>query len=255
MDFTISALYQLLQTLQNDDLIFQSFEESIKSPARKSIVLRHDVDLKPQNSLLSATLENKLGIKGSYYFRIVPESYNTHIIKQIAQLGQEIGYHYETMDTCQGNVDKAYDEFCRNLEMFREIYPVQTICMHGSPRSRFDNREIWKKYDYRKLGITGEPYFDVNFNEVFYLTDTGRRWDGYKFSVRDKVPQQEQWAKQGLIFRSTNEIIAAANQNKLPAKIMITIHPQRWTNKPIPWLQEWALQNLKNTIKYLIIHK
>ena len=57
---------------------------------------------------------------------------------------------------------------------------------HGSPRSRWDNQKIWQKYDYKKLGIIGEPYFDIDYNQVFYLTDTGRRWDGWKVSVRDK---------------------------------------------------------------------
>lgn len=47
--------------------------------------------------------------------------------------------------------------------------------MHGSPLSKYDNREIWKKYD---------------FNQFFYLTDTGRRWDG-KYAVRDKVESKE----------------------------------------------------------------
>ena len=64
---------------------------------------------------------------------------------------------------------------------------VKTICMHGSPLSKWDNRDLWKKYDYRDFGIIAEPYFDVDFDEVFYLTDTGRRWDGDKVSVRDKV--------------------------------------------------------------------
>jgi len=36
-------------------------------------------------------------------------------------------------------------------------------------------------------GIIAEPYFDMDFKEVLYLTDTGRRWDGDRVSVRDKV--------------------------------------------------------------------
>jgi hypothetical protein len=68
----------------------------------------------------------------------------------------------------------------------------------------FENsKNIRKKYDYRKLSFPREPYFDIDFNKVFYLTDTGRRWDGWKTSIRDKVPQQEAWAKHGLVFHST----------------------------------------------------
>jgi hypothetical protein len=66
--------------------------------------------------------------------------------------------------------------------------------MHGSPRSKYDSKDIWHKFSYCDLGIIGEPYFDTDFSQVFYLTDTGRRWDGYKVSVRDKiVGHQERW--------------------------------------------------------------
>ncbi len=63
--------------------------------------------------------------------------------------------------------------------------------MHGSPLSKYDNKLLWKYYNYRDFGIIGEPYFDVNFSKVLYLTDTGRRWNGEKVSVRDKVTISE----------------------------------------------------------------
>jgi len=139
------------------------------------------------------------------------------------------------------------------LDALRKLVPVTTICMHGSPRSKFDNRTMWQKYDYRTLGITGEPYFDVDFNHVFYLTDTGRCWNGWKSSVRDKVPQQENWIKNGLIFQSTSDIIQSMLNMKLPDQIMFTFHPQRWTDQPLPWLKELVIQKMKNGVKRLII--
>ena len=268
MDFKLFYYKKLFQEALHDYNI-QTFSDFIDAPHTNTIILRHDVDLKPQNSLVTAVIENKLGIRGSYYFRTVPESFNVDIIKQIAGLGHEVGYHYETMDTASAKlnvkhetlnekrkeelVDAAYEEFCESLEEFRKIYPVKTICMHGSPKSAFDNRDIWKKYDYRKLGIIGEPYFDIDFNKFFYLTDTGRCWNGYKYSVRDKMPQQEQWVKQGLVFRTTNDIIKAAQQNKLPNQVMITVHPQRWTNNYFEWTKELLSQRVKNVVKWGLI--
>ena len=114
-------------------------------------------------------------------------------------------------------------------------------------------RTYWKAFDYRIFDIIGEPYFDLNFDRLFYLTDTGRRWDGWKISVRDKMPQQEKWAKNGLIFHSTSDIIDAANEGRLPDKIMMTFHPQRWNDKPLPWLKELVFQNIKNQGKRVLI--
>jgi hypothetical protein len=59
--------------------------------------------------------------------------------------------------------------------------------MHGSPMSKYDNRLLWIKYDYRAYGIIGEPYFDVDFSGAAYYTDTGRMWKGDNVSIRDRV--------------------------------------------------------------------
>ena len=44
---------------------------------------------------------------------------------------------------------KAWDQFKYHLDELRKITEVTTICMHGSPRSEYDNKDIWKKYDYK----------------------------------------------------------------------------------------------------------
>jgi hypothetical protein len=46
---------------------------------------------------------------------------------------------------------------------------------------------LWKRYNYRDFGIIAEPYFDIDCDEVFYITDTGRSWNNSTASVRDKV--------------------------------------------------------------------
>ncbi len=334
MDFTLTTYINLLKALTDQGFSFLPFCEYRNYDVKRTIILRHDVDLLPKNSLEFAKIQAKEGIRGSYYFRFVPESYDEVIIKEISALGHEIGYHYETMDTCKGDVDRAYNLFCESLDKLRKIVPVSTICMHGSPLSKYDNRLIWHKYDYRKLGIIGEPYFDLDFDEVFYLTDTGRRWDGGGVSVRDKIMGEgergregegenenpfDNWKvkpvkyrseglrdgetkrlrdleKRGLgvevtekeqlstsneqysfakamewnasneqpatsnqqqvtfpKFHSTSDIITALNTGIFPERAMITMHPQRWTDKPLPWARELVWQNLKNTVKYFVV--
>ena len=242
MDFTLSKYQELLDTLQ-----VYPFE---------LLRLRHDVDLKPGNSLRTAKLEAERGLHGIYYFRAVPESWDEGIIREIAAHGHEVGYHYESLTTCNGDVDAAYEDFCRNLEALRKLVPVKSICMHGSPRSPWDSKDIWKKYDYKVLGIESEPYLDTDFSKTFYLTDTGRRWDGYKVSVRDKIPQyQDHWTKQGLTFHRTDDILEALRSGSFPRNVMFTFHPQRWNPFGPAWCKELVMQNLKNVVKRLLARK
>jgi len=294
MDFTLSAYKKLISTLQSQGYFFQTFKEYIQNPKEKVVILRYDVDRLPGNSLKTALLENELGIRATYFFRTIAQTFKAQIIKEIAEMGHEVGYHYENLSEISKekrvkSEEKlfkfAIDDFRLSLEKLRKLYPVKTICMHGSPLSKWDNRDLWKKYDYRDYGIIAEPYFDVNFGEVFYLTDTGRRWDGDSVSVRDKVnedfgirPSEIRSAKlnslrsdfvyftrqavtssisrgkevEGLRFRTTWDIIAAAERGLLPDRIMLNIHPQKWDDRFGPWVKELVWQNLKNVVKRYI---
>ena len=258
MDFTMSKYCELLHAMQDKGYDFITFgrycsgKETLSD--KRFAILRHDVDLKAENSLATARMEHSLGIQASYYFRIVPRSNKAEIIKAIADLGHEIGYHYEDMTICNGNVQKAIVHFKHQLDYFRQYYPVETICMHGSPRSKFDGKDLWKSYDYHDFGIIGEPYFDVDFSRVFYLTDTGRRWDGFNVSIRDKIPfYQDEWIKKGVVFHTTDDVIAAFGNERIPKQLMITTHPQRWTDNRVGWMKEFVSQSVKNVVKRLLV--
>ena len=260
MDFTLRIYRKLLSTLLHYGCQFLTFEDyctlSADQYPERFVILRHDVDLKAKNSLRTAQIEHELGIKASYYFRVVPQSNQPEIIRAITALGHEIGYHYEDMAIAQGDAEQAFAHFKKQLAYFRQFYPVRTICMHGAPTSKWDGRELWKHYDYRQEGIVGEPYFDVDFSQVFYLTDTGRCWDGYKVSVRDKIPQyQDQWTAKGWVYSTTQQLIRAIQKKQLPTRIMITTHPQRWTDNLFAWVKELVMQSVKNAIKRILYVK
>jgi len=255
MDFTRGKYVQLLLQLKESGYEFITYADYCCGDLpQRFVILRHDVDSKPENSLEFAKDEKILGAKASYYFRIVPDSWNKNIILTIQQMGHEVGYHYESLATCNGHLRKAFDDFKKNLEKMRALVPVSTICMHGSPRSVHDNKDLWILYDYKTLDIIGEPYLTTDFSKVLYLTDTGRRWDGYKVSVRDKIEEfQEEWNAKGWSFHSTDNIIQALQENRLPNQMMITTNPQRWNNPGIGWFKELVLQNTKNIVKRLVV--
>lgn len=292
-DFTVFIYRKLLNEIKKAEYGLVTFEEYLANPEKKGkiIVLRHDVDKRPLRAFAMAELENGLGIKGTYYFRVQRNEITGEVIGKIAGLGHEIGYHYEDLEAAGGNLEGAMASFRKNLTRLRAIVPIKTICMHGSPMSKNDNRELWKSCSYREFGILGEPYFDIDFDEVLYLTDTGRRWDGWRVSIRDKVrgdreevrgerlgirgekaeagnqktkgreevkdSKQKKDDKRNEMNRqprlhSTHDIINALRNKHLPDQIMLTIHPQRWTDEWLPWIGELVSQNIKNRVKYFI---
>ncbi|MFH0866494.1 MAG: hypothetical protein V1904_09870, partial [Bacteroidota bacterium] len=162
-------------------------------------------------------------------------------------MGHEIGYHYEDFSLSYGNAEEAIQTFQTHLNKLKEIAEVKTICMHGSPLSKFNNHDLWKKYSYRNFGIAADVSLDFKKDEMLYLTDTGRRWDGSSYSIRDKTSPGI-----SIHLHSTKDIIHFINTKDEPPSMMINTHPQRWNNKPLPWIRELLFQNIKNVAKKLI---
>ena len=158
------------------------------------------------------------------------------------------GYHYEDLAIARGDLSKAMAHFGTRPAQFRHIYPVTTICMHGSPLSRHHNRALWKTYDYREYGIIGEPYFDVDYTKVFYLTDTAGKWNHAGASIRDRV-------ESGFDIRvnSTAHLADLAGQGALPEQVMINAHPHRWFDFGVGWVKEFVGQNIKNVVKSALV--
>jgi len=59
----------------------------------------------------------------------MPQSWDETIIREIRDMGHEIGYHYDDLSFCKGDHEKAIRRFEKNLATLREIAPVKTICM------------------------------------------------------------------------------------------------------------------------------
>ncbi len=253
-DFTLHTYQQLLSVLKKAGYKLTTLEDYVtQAPTGKVCILRHDVDARPRMSATMAHMEQENGVRATYFFR-APEMYGrvdpADSIRDVVKAGHELGYHYEDHSLAQGDDKEARELFEEHLAYLRQFYPVRTIAAHGSPRSAFDNKDLWDFYDYKQDGIICEPYIDLDYHAVLYLTDTGRRWDGFKMAVRDKIPfALADWAQRGWIFHSTNQIIEAARKGLLPDQLLLSTHPQRWTNNPWLWWHELMWQNIKNYIK------
>ena len=252
MDFTIAKYRDLCETIEQSKYTTLTFNQyfSLKDIPGKFIILRHDVDRKPENALKMAELENGFGITATYYFRMKEEVFIPEILKEIANRGHEIGYHYEVLDKTEGDLEKAIRIFEDELEEFRKICDVKTICMHGNPLSKWVNKDLWKKYEFKDFGIIGEPYLSIDYTRVLYLTDTGRSWNS-KFSVKDVIGANRQINEK---IKSTDDVIRLINKADIE-QICVLAHPERWSDGFGAWLKELAWQNVKNVGKAILVKR
>lgn len=245
-DFTLKSYKTLMAAFQEAGYAFQTFGEFMESPMQgKTVVLRHDVDELAWNALKMAQLEHNLGVRATYFFRIVKQSNVPEVIRLIVDLGHEVGYHYEDLSLTDGDEEKAMALFEKNLAYFREYYPVRSVCMHGSSTSKHDNRLLWKDHQLSDYGLVGEPYLSVDFDKVFYLTDTGYAWDGGKYAVRDVVESGF-----GLKYHATGDIVDSINNGGFPEKALILAHTL-WTDNLVQWDWLHIREFFRNRVKLM----
>lgn len=256
-DFTLTKYESLLQAIKKTNYFTCTVCDFLKSNPERCIILRHDVDRAVNRNLAMAKLEHSYGIKSTYYFRHIEETFKPDIILQMAEMGHEIGFHYEVMDKANGDTEKAIKIFRKELEDFRKITEINTVCMHGNPLKPWSNRDLWKKYNLRDFGLTGEPYLSIDYNKVFYLTDTGRTWADLKIRVKDTIDKSE--GKSGAnekanirSISSTDDVIDLIQSEKI-SQICLLVHPNRWCEDFGGWAKELLFQNVKNIGKAGIV--
>lgn len=242
LDFTLAKYQELCQAITCSEYEPLTVKDYLSDGRGASIILRHDVDREPKKALSMARIEKEYGLASTYYFRITDGVYKHSIIKEISDLGHEIGYHYEVLDKAKGDFEKAIKIFERELKEFKKICNVETICMHGNPLSKWINKDLWSRYDFKEFGIIGEAYLSIDYENVMYLTDTGRAWNSQS-SVKDVVKQSY-----NRNIKSTDDIIALISSGDIK-QMCILVHPNRWTDNYGAWVWELTWQNIKNVGK------
>lgn len=248
-DFTLDKYRELCQTIVESGYTVVTVRKyfEVLTPPSKLVILRHDVDRKPYHALRIAELERELGLSGTYYFRTGRHTFEPVVIRNIVQAGHEVGYHYEALARARGNCKRAIRIFEEDLDDFRELCEVHTIAMHGSPLSKYDNRDLWQKYDFKEFGIVGEVYLSIDYETVAYFTDTGRTWDSDAHNLRDRVEKSSNMLR----VNTTDDLIDTIKQGSVD-KCLIVVHPERWASSLPEFVMSYSFDMLANTVKFVI---
>lgn len=254
-DFTFSAYQCYLNTLKAGGFLNLRVDEYLElyPKPQRFFIIRHDVDRRPKKALHMAQLERTMNIRATYYFRAKPHVFKPDIMKTIAEMGHEIGYHYESLCDTKGNILKALKDFEQNLAKFRLWVDVKTVAMHGRPLSPFDSRELWMHVDHKKLlseqyQILGEAYLDIDYTDIAYLTDTGRNWSLSRANRRDRV------ASRDIPEIHTSDHLLEFFRAQTASKIVFQVHPERWAESLPDYLlcsgMDYAVNLVKKVMNY-----
>jgi hypothetical protein len=183
---------------------------------RKRVYLRHDVDYCLDKSLKTARIENKEGIKATYFIQFdcfyynifAPE--NIKIIKEIKSLGHSVGLHFDNkiLGQLQGNSD-VKSEISKEFTIMREYFDVDNVFSFHKPLPEYysnnDNfvEGVNDAYSSRFLATDGSDKSKRNF--LAYYADS-----------------RCEWKEKGCVCKALNE---AKIQN-----IQLLMHPIWWVD-------------------------
>jgi len=230
---------------------------TLSQTPERYIIVKHDVETNVEKALKLAEIENKYAIRATYYVQsyLLKNLSNVETLKKIKALGHEVTYHYDVLDSNNGNYDLAEKEFDETLLMFKEFgFEVKTVCPHGNPvmerdgwssnKDLFRNEKLNKKYS-AIADIVINPEKFIN-NEMVYISDAGFGWKIISdISNNDNEGVQKDIKLGGL----SNIVDLFADGNKI---FIISAHPHRWnSSKTLAHIKKNVFFTLRYSVRTL----
>lgn len=183
-NFSYNHYQAILKKALKMGFVITGFRDYPKVKNRpKIIILRHDIDYSSKRALVMAQLEKKLGIKSTYFLRIHGEYYHPFdrqsysAIKQIIELGHEIGLHSEARNLAREFKMEMVKLFRIEKEILEKTFDLKVI----SASEHADlgrSKNYWRKHlftliEKRKVGI---KHYPQEFSDFKYFSDSLGSW-------------------------------------------------------------------------------
>lgn len=195
------------------------------------IIIKHDVEDKPEKALRLSRIENSFGIPATYYVHsfFLRNPGDIAVFREIAGLGHEIGYHYDVLDNNNGDKNKAIQEFRETLSCFADNgFIVKTVCPHGNPLKKragySSNKDFLLDAEIRKLfSDIVDVYItfpDLLDEDYLYITDARYAYF-YRYAKTTRTDATEKL----IPLKDTGEIIKMIKDGR---SMIISIHSHRF---------------------------
>jgi len=207
-DFTIDNYKKLINIAKKNNFTFSAFNDDF-TKIEKPLLWRHDVEFSPFIALKMAKIENKLGVKTTYFFQLHSEFYNalekeiSVIINKIRLLGHDIGIHFDSHFFNIYNENDLEKYLSLDTKYFNAIFKtnIKVFSFHNT------NKFILscEKQKYAGLLNVYSKYFKSTFS---YCADSTGFWR----------------------YERLEDVLNDTNINKL----QVLTHDAMWNKKTLP---------------------
>jgi hypothetical protein len=194
------------------------------------ISIKHDVETNVKKALKIAKIENKYNIRATYYIQSYLLLDNIKLLQSISDMGHEVSYHYDVLDSNHGNIRAAIEEFSETVTSFKKYgFEVKTVCPHGNPlmhrngwlsnKDFFRNEEVINLYpNIFDIVVQAKSVIKSEFK---YISDAGFGW-----KLIGNIDSNDIVNSGDTDINSNDSML---NLISLNSKIIISSHPHRWS--------------------------
>ncbi|MGS0972982.1 MAG: hypothetical protein ACVCEJ_07125 [Candidatus Izemoplasmataceae bacterium] len=112
----------------------------------KCLLLRHDVDFSPIKAYEMAKVENRIGVKSTYFVLLSTEFYNIFsintykVLQKILDLRHEIGLHFDEQRYNSDSLDNLQEQIISDSEILGKALgtKIKVVSMHRPSKSILD---------------------------------------------------------------------------------------------------------------------
>ena len=238
--------------------IYSIPSKDVNKDTKGYIVLKHDVEDDVKRALELAKIEHKYGHKGSYYVQayLMNNEKNIKMLQEMQMMGHEISYHYDVMDSCKGDLEKAIEEFEKNKSLFEDNgFEILTVCQHGNPvveRVGYtSNRDFFRSPRVQELYPSISDIM-VNFKEqheteYLYYSDAGRQFKLIFDPINNDVENSDD---KNIAYKDLEELYSNLD---FDGGVIISTHPHRWTKSKLKYIIKLAFFKVAKFIAKILI--
>ncbi len=226
--FTAAAYERLCRAIRDSGLRPLRVVDYLEARPRTGfVILRYDVDARPDHAVWMAHLLYRHGLCGSFYWHAAPPRlHRLDCMREVAALGHELGYHHDALARCKGDIEAAATQFARDIATFRaEGFDIRTAAAHGSPG--FDTQQLLRERPdlLAACALTGEAYASIDFSHVQYISDAGWAWRKFPLRVDAQQVRAERGAGSFPVLRDADVLLLLADTT---ARLYLNTHPELW---------------------------
>ena len=240
MIFTFKAWERFCKELASARRISRPLCE-ITADDKTYVSLKHDVETDAPKAYKMAQIEHKYGHRSTFYIQayLMEKSENVEIFRKMQEMGHELSYHYDVMDSNKGDIEGAIAEFEKNKKIFEDNgFALVTVCQHGNPvveRVGYtSNRDFFRNERVRALYPEISDIM-VNFKDIVptdyaYFSDAGRKFKMIYDPINNDIVNSDD---KNVIYENLSEVLGALETER---GNIISTHPHRYRKSALVYV-------------------